>query len=65
MNFVLVNGSNISREKLRIVEDYFAAAAPGPLFILSRGKSLNQKRAGYTVQYEAFERLEKTIAALC
>ncbi|MDR2210071.1 MAG: hypothetical protein LBO65_01190, partial [Spirochaetaceae bacterium] len=34
MNFVLINDNNISRPKLRKVEDYFAATPPGPLFIL-------------------------------
>jgi hypothetical protein len=46
------------------VEDYFAATPPGPLFILSRGDSLDWEGAEYNVDTDAFNRLEKTIAAL-
>ncbi|MDR2110317.1 MAG: hypothetical protein LBP32_03325, partial [Spirochaetaceae bacterium] len=62
MNFVSINGSNISRDKLRIVEDAFKTNPPGPLFILSRGKSLD-RGSGYTIDMDAFARLEETIAA--
>jgi hypothetical protein len=63
MNFVVINGSNISRDKLRKVEDAFKAKPPGPLFILSRGKSLDRE-SGYTIDTEAFGRLEKTIKGI-